>query len=65
MKVLAAADTGRLLGLHIIGPHATELIAEGALAVRWGLTLSQFGDTVHAHPTLSEALREAVEAAGD
>ncbi len=63
VKVLAAADTGRLLGIHIIGPHATELIAEGALAVRWGLTLSQFGDTVHAHPTLSEAVREAVEAA--
>jgi dihydrolipoamide dehydrogenase len=64
VKVLAAADTGRLLGLHIIGPHATELIAEGALAVRWGLTLSQLSDTIHAHPTLSEALREAAELAG-
>ncbi len=62
VKVLAAADTGRLLGLHIIGPHATELVAEGVLAVRWGLTLSQLSDTIHAHPTLSEALREAVEA---
>ena len=65
VKVLAAADTGRMLGLHIIGPHATELIAGGALAVRWGLTLSQFSDTIHAHPTLSEAVREAAEAAGD
>jgi dihydrolipoamide dehydrogenase len=65
VKVLAAADTGRILGLHIIGPHATELLAEGALAVRWGLTLSQFSDTIHAHPTLSEAVRDAVEAAGN
>jgi dihydrolipoamide dehydrogenase len=65
VKVLAAADTGRMLGLHIIGPHATELLAEGALAVRWGLTLSQFSDTIHAHPTLSEAVRDAVEAAGN
>ncbi len=63
VKVLAAADTGRLLGMHIIGPHATELIAEGALAVRWGLTLTQLNDTIHAHPTLSEALKEAVEIA--
>lgn len=63
VKVLAAADTGRLLGLHIIGPHATELIAEGALAVRYGLTLSQIGDTIHAHPTLSEVLKEAAETA--
>ena len=65
VKVLAAADTGRMLGLHIIGPHATELLAEGVLAVRWGLTLSQFSDTIYAHPTLSETLREAAEAAGD
>jgi pyruvate/2-oxoglutarate dehydrogenase complex dihydrolipoamide dehydrogenase (E3) component len=35
------------------------------LAVRWGLTLSQFSDTIHAHPTLSEAVRDAVEAAGN
>jgi dihydrolipoamide dehydrogenase len=63
VKVLAAAETGRLLGLHIIGPHATELLAEGALAVRWGLTVSQFSDTIHAHPTLSESVRDAVEAA--
>ncbi len=63
VKVLAAADTGRLLGIHIIGPHATELISEGALALRWGLTLSQIAGTVHAHPTLAEALKEAAEAA--
>jgi dihydrolipoamide dehydrogenase len=62
VKVLAA-DDGRMLGVHIIGPHATELIAGGALAVRWGLTVSQFSDTIHAHPTLSEAVREAAEAA--
>jgi dihydrolipoamide dehydrogenase len=64
VKVLAAADTERILGVHIIGPHATELLAEGALAVCWGLTLSQFSDTIHAHPTLSEAVRDAAEAAG-
>jgi dihydrolipoamide dehydrogenase len=65
VKVLAAADTGRMLGVHIIGPHATELLAEGTLAVRWGLTMAQFSDTIHAHPTLSEAVRDAVEAAGN
>lgn len=65
VKVLAAADTGRIVGLHIIGPHATELLGEGALAVRWGLTLPQFSDTIHAHPTLSEAVRDAAEAAGN
>ncbi|NPV29598.1 MAG: dihydrolipoyl dehydrogenase [Firmicutes bacterium] len=63
VKVLAREGTGEILGIHIIGPHATELVAEGALAVRWGLTLGQLAETVHAHPTLAEALKEAAEAA--
>jgi len=59
VKVLAAEETGKILGIHIIGPHATELIAEGTLAIRWGLTLEQFEETIHAHPTLAEALADA------
>ncbi|MDH7577755.1 MAG: dihydrolipoyl dehydrogenase [Bacillota bacterium] len=63
VKVLAEDGTGQILGVHIIGPHATELIAEGTLAVRWGLTLEHFTETIHAHPTLAEALKEAAEVA--
>ena len=44
-----------------MGPHATELIAEVALAVRWGLTAEQIGSTIHAHPTLAESIMEAAE----
>ncbi|TAK33255.1 MAG: dihydrolipoyl dehydrogenase [Chloroflexota bacterium] len=53
--------TDRVLGAQIIGPHATELIAEVALAVRWGLTAEQIGTTIHAHPTLAESIMEAAE----
>lgn len=63
VKVIASADNHRVLGLHIIGPQATELIVEGALAVRWGLTLDQLVATIHAHPTLAEALVGACELA--
>ncbi len=59
VKVLASEESGKILGIHIIGPHATELIAEGALAVRWGFTLDQLEETIHAHPTLAEALADA------
>ena len=58
VKVVADAHTGRIIGVHMIGPHATDLIAEGTLAIRMRATLDDVASTIHAHPTLSEALRE-------
>jgi dihydrolipoamide dehydrogenase len=63
VKVVAEASTGRLLGAHIVGPRATDLIAEATLAVQNGLTLEQIDLTIHAHPTLPESLMEAALAA--
>src|ERR1700694_1615502 len=62
-KVVADSRSGRLLGAHIIGPRATDLIAEATLAVQNGLTMEQLDLTIHAHPTLPEALMEAALAA--
>ncbi|NTU59688.1 MAG: FAD-dependent oxidoreductase, partial [Deltaproteobacteria bacterium] len=62
-KVLAHGTTGRLLGVHIVGAKASELIAEAALAVARRLTADALARTVHAHPTLSEGLMEAARAA--
>ena len=63
VKVVADATSGRMLGVHIIGPRATDLIAEATLAVQNGLTLDQLDLTMHAHPTLPEAIMEAALAA--
>lgn len=62
VKWIADADTDQLLGAQIVGPHATELIATAALAIRSELTASEAGRTIHAHPTLSEAWMEAAHA---
>lgn len=62
VKLIADEQTGRLLGAHIIGPHASDLVGEVALAVRWGITAEQLASTIHAHPTLPEAIMEAAEA---
>jgi len=61
VKVVADAATDVVLGVHIIGPHATELVHEGVLAVSQRLTAKALGETIHAHPTLSEAVAEAAE----
>jgi dihydrolipoamide dehydrogenase len=58
VKMICHADSGKVLGLHIMGPHADDLIAEGALAVRMGATARDVAHTIHAHPTLPEAVRE-------
>ncbi len=58
-RIVCAPAAGRVLGMHIVGPHATDLIAEGALAVRLGLSAADLADTVHAHPTYGEAVMEA------
>ncbi len=57
-KIVADAETGRILGVHIIGPHATDLIAEGTLAVQTGCTLKDLAGTIHAHPTTAEIMFE-------
>lgn len=64
VKILSSADDGSILGVHIIGPYAGELIAECALAVSHGITAQELGHTCHAHPTLSEAVKEAAMASG-
>lgn len=58
-KIVSDAETGRILGVHIVGPHATDLIAEGTLAVKMGSTVKDLADTIHAHPTVSEVMAEA------
>jgi len=59
VKILAESATDRVLGVHIIGPDAGTLIAEAALAKQLGASTEEIARTCHAHPTLSEALKEA------
>lgn len=59
VKIISEATTDRLIGMHIIGAHASELIAEGGLAMQKKLTVTDILETPHAHPTLAEAIKEA------
>tara|TARA_B100001029_G_C15057381_1_gene455491 strand:+ start:1352 stop:2752 length:1401 start_codon:yes stop_codon:yes gene_type:complete len=59
VKILADSVTDRVLGVHLIGPHAGELIAEMALAMEFGASSEDIARTCHAHPTFSEAVKEA------
>jgi len=61
MKIIAHGDNDRILGVHIIGPHAADLIHEGAMAMQAGLTARELASMIHAHPTLAEGLMEAAE----
>jgi dihydrolipoamide dehydrogenase len=63
VKVIAAQDDDRILGVHIVGPMAGELIAEAVLAMEYAASSEDLQRTIHAHPTLSEALHEAALAA--
>lgn len=58
-KLVAEEGSGKLLGAHIAGAHASDLIAEAALAIQWGCTARDLFETIHAHPTLSEGMYEA------
>ena len=60
-KLVCEEGSGRILGAHIAGAHATDLIAEAALAMQKGLTAADIAHTIHAHPTLAEGLYEAAE----
>ncbi|MHA2274667.1 MAG: dihydrolipoyl dehydrogenase, partial [Candidatus Kariarchaeaceae archaeon] len=62
VKVISDANDGVLLGVEIVGPHASDLISEAALALEMGATAEDVGFTVHPHPTLPEMLMEAAEA---
>lgn len=63
VKVIGDKATGRLLGIHIVGPHASELIGEGVIALEKKATLSELAQASHAHPTFSEAIKDAALAA--
>ena len=60
VKVISDAKYGELLGAHLIGPEVTELLPELTLAQQWDLTVHEVGRNIHAHPTLGEAVKEAV-----
>ena len=63
VKLICESESGKVLGVHIMGPHASDLIAEGALAIQMGATARDIAETIHAHPTLPEAIMEAAKAA--
>ncbi|ORX82203.1 dihydrolipoyl dehydrogenase [Basidiobolus meristosporus CBS 931.73] len=65
IKILSDAETDRILGAHIIGPNAGEMIAEAVLAMEYGASSEDVARTCHAHPTLSEAFKEACMAVYD
>ena len=64
VKLIADAEHGEILGVHIVGPNATELIVECGVAMTLEATHRELGATVHPHPTLSEAIMEAARGAG-
>ena len=59
VKILADAKTDRVLGVHIVGPRASELIPEAVAVMEFGGSAEDIARTCHAHPTLSEAVKEA------
>ncbi|KAF8940333.1 dihydrolipoyl dehydrogenase [Dissophora ornata] len=65
IKMIADKETDRILGIHIIGPNAGEMIAEGVLAMEYGASSEDIARTCHAHPTLAEAFKEAAMATND
>src|SRR5712691_2777465 len=65
VKIVSESKYDEILGVHIIGPHATELIAEACVAMQLESTAEELGRTMHAHPTVSEAVMEAAEGVHD
>ncbi len=63
VKVIGDTESGRLIGMHIVGPHASELIGEGVMAIEKKMTLEEIARASHAHPTLTEAIKDATLAA--
>jgi dihydrolipoamide dehydrogenase len=65
VKILTCAKTDKMLGIHIVASNAGEMIAEGVLAMEYGGSAEDVARTCHAHPTMSEAFKEACMAASD
>ena len=65
IKVFGSEEDNKLLGVMIMGPHANDLIHEGALAISNGMTVDDISRTIHAHPTLSESFMEAIDGLDD
>lgn len=65
VKVIGEDGSGKILGVHILGPHADDLIHEAALAMKAGLTAREVAEMIHAHPTLPEAMLEAMHGVQD
>jgi len=61
MKIIVEAKTGRIVGVHLVGAHAADLIHEAAVAMQMGATAATVAETIHAHPTMPEGLMEAAE----
>lgn len=61
VKVIGEANSSRLVGMHIIGSHASEMVGEGVIAIEKNTTLEELANAPHAHPTLSEAIMEACQ----
>lgn len=59
VKIIASAETDKILGVHIFGPRASEMIAEAVLAMEFSASAEDLARTIHAHPTLAESMREA------
>lgn len=65
VKVISESESGEILGVHILGAHASDLIHEAVVAIRLGASVADLAHTIHAHPTLAEAVMESAEAAYD
>ncbi len=63
-KVITESSSGRIMGVHILGAHAADLVHEAAMAMQSGATVTHMAEMIHAHPTLSEGLMEAAEDVG-
>jgi len=61
VKVVGEKKYGELLGVHMIGPHVTDMIHEAVVAIKLEATIDSIAETMHAHPTLAEAVLEAFE----
>ena len=59
IKIITDNKLGEILGVHILAPHATDLITEGVLAMELESTIQELANTIHPHPTLSESIMEA------
>lgn len=59
VKVIGDSKSGKLIGMHILAPHASEMIGEGVVAIKKRMSMEELANTCHAHPTLAEAIKEA------